>query len=265
MKKITLSTLQSYKQSGHKISCLTAYDASFARLFDEQGIEALLIGDSLGNVVQGQQDTLPVTVDEIAYHTRCVKNGVEHALIIADMPFMSMPNLEDALRNAATLMRAGAHVVKMEGGAWLCDTVKAMVQQGIPVCGHLGLTPQSVHVFGGFKVQGRSETAASRLLADAKALEEAGMQLLVLECVPSPLAKAVTEAVNIPVIGIGAGNDTDGQILVMHDIFGISHGIVPRFAKNFLQETGDIRTAVRRYVDDVQQGRFPDQDHSFAE
>lgn len=203
-------------------------------MFDEQGIDALLIGDSLGMVLQGESDTLPVTIEDIEYHTRSVRKGTERAFVLADMPFMSYATPEQTYANAAKLMAAGASMIKMEGGSWLCETIQGLNLRGVPVCGHLGLTPQSVHVFGGFKIQGREADKAEKLLAEAKALEAAGIQLLVLECVPSSLGKAVSEALTIPVIGIGAGNDTDGQILVMHDMFGISANYMPKFSKTTL-------------------------------
>ncbi|AWL10868.1 3-methyl-2-oxobutanoate hydroxymethyltransferase [Saliniradius amylolyticus] len=263
MKKITVSTLNTMKQQGEKISVLTAYDASFAKLFDEQGVEVFLIGDSLGMVLQGHDDTLPVTVEDIAYHTRAVRKGTERAFVVADMPFMSYATTEQSYASAASLMAAGASMVKLEGGQWLVESVRGLVDRGIPVCAHLGLTPQSVHKFGGFKVQARESEQAEQLLADAKALEEAGAQMLVLECVPSDLAKAVTEALSIPVIGIGAGKDTDGQVLVMHDMFGISANYIPKFSKNYLAETGDIRKAVAMFVDEVKSGAFPTDEQSF--
>ena len=207
MAKITTSSLLKMKQQGEKISTITAYDASFAKLFDQAGIHAILIGDSLGMVLQGQDDTLPVSIDDMAYHTQSVKRGVDNTLVIADMPFMSYATKEQALTNAAKLMQSGASMIKMEGGAWLNDTISALVERGIPVCAHLGLTPQSVNVFGGFKVQGREDDKAQKMIDDAKALEAAGAQLLVLECIPSGLGKAISEAVSIPTIGIGAGKD----------------------------------------------------------
>jgi 3-methyl-2-oxobutanoate hydroxymethyltransferase len=232
-------------------------------MFDEQGIDALLIGDSLGMVLQGESDTLPVTIEDIEYHTRSVRKGTERAFVLADMPFMSYATPEQTFMNAAKLMAAGASMIKMEGGSWLCETIQGLNLRGVPVCGHLGLTPQSVHVFGGFKIQGREADKAEKLLAEAKALEAAGIQLLVLECVPSSLGKAVSEALTIPVIGIGAGNDTDGQILVMHDMFGISANYMPKFSKNYLAETGDMRKAVQQYIAEVQSGAFPSPEHSF--
>lgn len=263
MSKVTTSTLLKFKQEGKKFTALTAYDASFAAAFDSEGIDVLLVGDSLGMVLQGHSDTLPVTVEDIAYHTRCVHRGIERALLIADMPFMSYATPEQAMSNATVLMQAGANMVKLEGGEWLLETVKKLTERGVPVCAHIGLTPQSVHVFGGFKVQGRDAENAQRILNEAKALEAAGAQLLVIECIPASLAKAISDALTIPVIGIGAGKDTDGQILVMHDVLGISSGYIPRFSKNYLKQTGEIRAAVRAYVDEVASGTFPGAEHTF--
>jgi len=263
MAKITTATLQKMKQQGEKISTITAYDASFAKLFDQAGIHAILIGDSLGMVLQGKDDTLPVKIEDMAYHTQCVKNGVENTLIIADMSFMSYATKEQAFENAAQLMRAGASMVKMEGGSWLADTIRGLVERGIPVCAHLGLTPQSVHLFGGFKVQGRDQDKALEMIEQAKELEQAGAQLLVLECIPEGLGKAITEAVSIPTIGIGAGKETDGQILVMHDALGISCSYMPKFSRNFLIDTGDIKKAVELYISEVSAGAFPGPEHIF--
>jgi len=251
------------KQQGDKISTITAYDASFAKIFDQAGIHAILIGDSLGMVLQGQDDTLPVDIEHMAYHTQSVKRGVTETLIISDMPFMTYATKEQAFTNAAKLMQAGASMVKMEGGAWLVETIEALVERGIPVCAHLGLTPQSVNVFGGFKVQGRDNDAANKMIADAKILEAAGAQLLVLECIPSSLGKAISEAISIPTIGIGAGKDTDGQILVMHDALGISCSYMPKFSRNFLVDTGDIKKAIELYIQEVSNGNFPGEDHIF--
>ncbi|HDS1199071.1 3-methyl-2-oxobutanoate hydroxymethyltransferase [Shewanella algae] len=263
MSKITTATLRKFKQEGRKFTALTAYDASFAAAFDSEGVDVLLVGDSLGMVLQGHDDTLPVSVEEMAYHTRCVRRGISRSLLMADLPFMSYATPEQAMANATKLMQAGANMVKIEGGQWLLETVSMLTERGIPVCAHLGLTPQSVHVFGGFKVQGRDADNALRILDEAKALEGAGAQLLVLECVPASLAKQITEALQIPVIGIGAGKDTDGQILVMHDVLGISSGYIPRFSKNYLKQTGEIREAVKAYIDEVQQGQFPAEEHTF--
>lgn len=265
MKKITTSSLLKMKQEETKITVITAYDASFAKLFDEQGIDVMLIGDSLGMVLRGEDSTLAVSVDNIAYHTMSVRNGTERALVVADMPFMSYATHAQTFDTAAKLMAAGANMVKLEGGEWLLTSIKGLVERGIPVCGHLGLTPQSVNVFGGFKVQGRDQNKAEQMIADAKALEHAGIQMLVLECVPTNLAALISDALHIPVIGIGAGNKTDGQVLVMHDMFGISANYMPKFSKNYLAETGDIRKAVSLYIEEVRNGSFPTEAHSFKD
>jgi len=263
MAKITTAVLQKMKQQGEKISMLTAYDASFAKLFAEQGVEVLLIGDSLGMVLQGHSDTLPVTISDIAYHTRAVRAGASEAFIIADMPFMSYGTLEQTLQSVIPLMQAGANMVKLEGGDFLLPTIQALTERGVPVCGHLGLTPQSVHVFGGYKVQGKTAEKADAMVRQALALQDAGAQLLVLECIPTALAERITKALAIPVIGIGAGNVTDGQVLVMHDLLGISSGYIPKFSKNYLAQTGEIRSAIASYVSEVKAGTFPGQEHSF--
>lgn len=263
MKKVSTSTLLKMKAESEKIVAITAYDASFAKLFDEQGVDVILIGDSLGMVLKGDDDTTTVSVDEIAYHTSSVKKGASKCLVVADMPFMSYASPNQSYKNAAKLMAAGATMVKVEGGEWLLETIKGLVERGVPVCGHLGLTPQSVHVFGGFKVQGRSDEQATKILNDAKALERAGIQLLVLECVPIEIAKTISQSLSIPVIGIGAGAGTDGQILVMHDMLGISANYMPKFSKNYLEETGDIRKAVALYIEEVKSGVFPSEAHSF--
>jgi 3-methyl-2-oxobutanoate hydroxymethyltransferase len=263
MSKTTVNQLLKMKQEGQKFTAITAYDATFARLFDDEGIPVILIGDSLGMVMQGHTDTLPVTIDEMAYHTRCVRRGTQNALVIADMSFMSYADTASACGNAAKLMAAGASMVKLEGGEWLCETVKQLNRNGVPVCAHLGLTPQSVHVFGGFRVQGRDMDQAEEIYRSALSLQAAGIQLLVLECVPSALAERITKALRIPVIGIGAGNSTDGQVLVMHDAFGITSGYTPKFTKNFLAESGDIRSAVRLYKSQVADGSFPGPEQTF--
>lgn len=263
MAKVSVSRLAKMKQDNQKITCMTAYDASFAAIFDQAGIQVLLVGDSLGMVLQGHDSTLPVTVNDIKYHTSAVVSTAKNSFIISDLPFMSYATLESTYENAAILMRAGANMVKIEGGKWLADSVKGLVERGVPVCGHLGLTPQSVNIFGGYKVQGRENDQAEKLLDDALILQEAGIQLLVLECVPVSLAERITKALHIPVIGIGAGSETDGQILVMHDAFGISAGFCPKFSKNFLLETGDIRRAVSLYKEQVESGQFPSAEHSF--
>ncbi|MBP2700598.1 3-methyl-2-oxobutanoate hydroxymethyltransferase [Photobacterium lucens] len=263
MKKITINDLMKWKQEGRKFASVTAYDASFAQLFEQQEMPVMLVGDSLGMVLQGREDTLPVTVEDIAYHTRSVRAGSPNALLMADMPFMSYATPEQACENAAKLMRAGANLVKLEGGAWLADTISMLAERAVPVCAHLGLTPQSVNIFGGYKVQGRDIDKAEQMVKDAIVLKNAGAQIIVLECVPASLAERITKAVDIPVIGIGAGNSTDGQILVMHDMFGISANYMPKFSKNFLAETGDMREAVTKYIKDVETGEFPGPQHTF--
>lgn len=263
MKPTTLSYLRQCKQEKRKFATITAYDASFARLFYQNGIRVMLVGDSLGMTLQGHDSTIPVTVSDIAYHTQAVRRGAPLCLLLADLPFMSYATPEQAFASAAEVMRAGANMVKLEGGSWLAPTVERLTARAVPVCGHLGLTPQSVNVFGGYKVQGRDEAAATQLLEDALALEAAGAQLVVLECVPVALAQRVTEVLTIPVIGIGAGNVTDGQILVMHDAFGITGENTPKFAKNFLAESDDIPAAARLYVQEVEQGLYPAEQHSF--
>ncbi|MCX8806932.1 3-methyl-2-oxobutanoate hydroxymethyltransferase [Vibrio parahaemolyticus] len=264
MKKMTINDLIKWKQEGRKFATSTAYDASFAQLFESQEMPVLLVGDSLGMVLQGENDTLPVTVDDIVYHTRCVRAGSPNCLLMADMPFMSYATPEQACENAAKLMRAGANMVKIEGGDWLVDTVKMLTERAVPVCAHLGLTPQSVNIFGGYKIQGRDQEKADRMVKDALALQDAGAQIVLLECVPAELAERITKVLDVPVIGIGAGNVTDGQILVMHDMFGISANYMPKFSKNFLAETGDMRKAVAKYIEDVANGVFPDDAHTIA-
>ncbi|WP_058912312.1 3-methyl-2-oxobutanoate hydroxymethyltransferase [Entomohabitans teleogrylli] len=263
MKPTTVTQLRQLKQQHKKFATITAYDYSFAKLFADEGIGVLLVGDSLGMTVQGHDSTLPVTVEEIAYHTRAVRRGAPASLLLADLPFMAYATPQQAFENAAIVMRAGANMVKIEGGRWLAETVRMLTERAVPVCGHLGLTPQSVNIFGGYKVQGRDEDAAQALFDDALALEAAGAQLLVLECVPVALAQRITDALTIPVIGIGAGNVTDGQILVMHDAFGITGGHIPKFAKNFLAATGDMRAAVRQYIAEVESAAYPAEEHSF--
>ncbi len=265
MKKITINDLMKWKKEGRKFATSTAYDASFAQLFESQEMPVLLVGDSLGMVLQGESDTLPVTVEDIAYHTRCVRKGSPNCLLMADMPFMSYATPEQACENAATIMRAGANMVKIEGGEWLVDTVKMLAERAVPVCAHLGLTPQSVNIFGGYKVQGRDQEQADRMVKDALALQDAGAQIILLECVPAALAERITQILDVPVIGIGAGNVTDGQIMVMHDMFGISANYMPKFSKNFLAETGDMYKAVAAYIADVEAGRVPDEAHTLAE
>jgi 3-methyl-2-oxobutanoate hydroxymethyltransferase len=260
---ITVPKLQAMREAGERIAMLTCYDASFSALLDRAGVDVMLIGDSLGNVLQGHSTTLPVTLADIAYHTASVARGSKGALIVADMPFGTLGSREDAYANAVELMRAGAQMVKMEGGEWLADTVRFLVERSIPVCGHVGLTPQSVHAFGGFKVQGKTDAAASQMRRDALALQEAGAQLLVIEAVPTLLAREVTEQVVIPTIGIGAGIDCSGQVLVLHDMLGIFPGKRPRFVKDFMSGQPTILAAVEAYVRAVKEGTFPGPEHTF--
>lgn len=263
--RVTISTLQKMKQSDERFSCLTAYDASFARVLDSAGVEVILVGDSLGMVIQGQESTVAVDMDDMVYHTRCVQRGVSRALIMADMPFMSYSSTSDALYNAARLMReGGAHMVKLEGGARIVEMVHALAENGVPVCAHLGLLPQSVHKLGGYKVQGRERAQSRQMLLDAEALVEAGADMLVLECVPSELALRLVKNVDVPVIGIGAGAGCDAQVLVLHDMLGLGGDVSPRFVKDFLADSGSIAGAVERYVAAVKSGEFPAQEHSFA-
>lgn len=265
MPDVTLTTLQGLKQKGEKIVMLTCYDATFAKTASEAGVEMLLIGDSLGMVLQGHDSTLPVTVEEMAYHTACVKRGNRGAMIVADLPFMANATTEQTLNNSAALMKAGAHMVKVEGTAWLAESISLLAERGIPVCAHMGLTPQAVNIFGGYKVQGRQEAQAQQMIEDAQALEAAGAALLLLECVPSELAARITRAVSVPVIGIGAGSDTDGQVLVLHDMLGLSlSGRTPKFVKNFMAEHGDIAKAIAAYTTAVKAVEFPAAEHGFS-
>ncbi|VAX07626.1 3-methyl-2-oxobutanoate hydroxymethyltransferase [hydrothermal vent metagenome] len=264
MSDITITTLDKMKQQGEKITVLTSYDASFTRLIEDAGVEVLLVGDSLGMVIQGQDSTLPVRVDEVVYHTQNVARGRQSALMIADMPFMSYSSAAQALDTAGRLMKeGGAHMVKLEGGATQLETVRHLVAHAVPVCAHLGLLPQSVHKLGGYKVQGRDDEAAGIMQEDAMALQEAGAQMLVLECVPAVLAGKISRMLKIPVIGIGAGAECDGQVLVLYDMLGIASGYLPRFVKNFLADTGTIQEALAAYVRAVKDGSFPEAEHSF--
>ncbi len=262
MKPVTLSTLQSLKHAQEKFSVITCYDAAFASRINDAGIEVILVGDSLGMVLQGEDSTLPVTLEQMAYHTRCVKKGNRHSLIMADLPFMSDPSLPALLSNAATLMRAGAHLVKIEGDAWLAPAITELTQRGIPVCAHLGLTPQTVNQMGGYKVQGRGEHAEA-LLNAAKLLAQAGASLLLLECVPASLGQAITEAVDCPVIGIGAGPHTDAQVLVLYDLLGITPGKPARFVRNFMLDSGSVEGALAAYHQAVKTGEYPAPEHCF--
>jgi len=259
---ISIPQLHAKKAAGEKFAVLTAYDATFARVAAEAGIEALLVGDSLGMVLQGHDSTLPVTVADMVYHVAAVRRGSGGALVIGDLPFGGYSTVPQTLDNAAQLMRAGAHAVKLEGGAWLTESVRLLTERGIPVCGHLGLTPQSVNAFGGYKVQGRQPQQAQRIIDDAKALETAGAALLVLECVPQALAQKITSALTIPVIGIGAGAGTDAQVLVLHDMLGLNQR-PPKFVRNFMHGADSVLDALQRYHAAVLEGTFPAAEHTF--
>jgi len=264
MPDITLTTLQSQKLAGEKIAMLTCYDATFAQAASQAGVDILLVGDSLGMVLQGHDSTLPVTNAEMAYHVASVKRGNQGALILADLPFMACATLEQTFANSAQLMQAGAHMIKVEGAAWLAESIRLLAERGVPVCVHMGLTPQSVNVLGGYKVQGRQEAQARQMRADAIALEQAGAAMILLECVPSELASEITQAVKVPVIGIGAGAAVDGQVLVLHDMLGLSlTGRVPKFVKNFMAGQADIQGALRAYVTAVKDVSFPGTEHGF--
>lgn len=262
-KAVTAPALMNMKSAGEKIAMLTCYDASFASLMDRCGVDMLLIGDSLGNVLQGQSTTLPVTLADIAYHTACVSRGNRSALIAADMPFGTYATPESAFDNAVKLMQAGAQMVKLEGGAWLVDTVKFMTERGIPVFSHLGLTPQSVHRLGGFKVQGKKVEDVEQLKADAMALQDAGASLLLIEAIPATVGKELTEMLQIPTIGIGAGPDCSGQVLVMHDMLGVFPGKTARFVRNFMNGEPSIEAAIRAYIRAVKESEFPAPEHCF--
>ncbi|HEY4443663.1 MAG TPA: 3-methyl-2-oxobutanoate hydroxymethyltransferase [Steroidobacteraceae bacterium] len=258
-KPVTLRRLREMHAAGEKIAMLTCYDAAFARILDEAGVDSLLVGDSLGMVLQGRASTLAVSIDEMVYHTGCVVRGNRAAWVIADMPFGSyQESAEVAMRHAALLMQQGAQMVKIEGGGWTAPVVRFLVDRGIPVCAHLGFTPQSVHALGGYRVQGRDEAAARTLHCHAEELAAAGAELLVLEMVPAALARDLTKALPIPVIGIGAGVGCSGQVLVLHDMLGVTGGEPLRFVRNFMDGSASIELAVRQYVTDVKDGRFPD-------
>jgi 3-methyl-2-oxobutanoate hydroxymethyltransferase len=258
-KPITLHRLREMQAAGEKIAVLTAYDASFARLCDEAGVDVLLVGDSLGMVLQGHTSTMPVTLDEVAYHTRCVARGNRSAWLVADLPFASYHESADqAMRSAGELMRAGAQMVKLEGGGWTAPIVHFLVERGVPVCAHLGLTPQSVHALGGYRIQGKSEDGAELLRKNTRELADAGAAMIVFELVPSALAREITAATTMMTIGIGAGSGCSGQVLVLHDMLGITRGKLPRFVRDFMADGGRIDEAVRRYVAAVKDGSYPD-------
>jgi 3-methyl-2-oxobutanoate hydroxymethyltransferase len=261
---MTVPDLQRYKREKKKVIVVTAYDALFTRIIEQAGIEAILVGDSLGVVVQGKPNTLSVTMDDMLYHTKLVAGAAQRAMVIGDMPFMSyQASKEDALRNAGQLLQAGAQAVKLEGGAAVLDRVEAMTQVGIPVIGHLGMTPQSVHQYGGYKVQGKGKDQAEMLLSDAKGLESAGAVAVVLEAIPAELAKTISEQVTIPTIGIGAGPHCDGQVLVLYDLLGMFDEFVPKFVKPYAHLKADALQALRRYKEEVEQGKFPSDSESY--
>jgi 3-methyl-2-oxobutanoate hydroxymethyltransferase len=261
-RKHTVDTLMAMKRAGEKLAMLTCYDATFAAAMDQAGVDIVLVGDSLGMVVQGRSTTVGVSVDELAYHTACVSRGLESAFLLADMPFGSFHNESTAMENAVELLGAGGVMVKLEGAGPMVEIVNYLTSRGVPVCGHLGLTPQSVNQLGGFKVQARDDESAQRLLQDAQSLQQAGAQMMVVECVPAQLGKAVSAALEIPVIGIGAGAGCDGQVLVMHDMLGLG-GRVPKFVANFMPEAASIQGAFEAYVSAVREGRFPTDAQSY--
>ena len=262
---ITVTQLFAMKDRGERISCLTVYDYSFAHILEQAGVDILLVGDSLGMVIQGHETTLPVSMADVLYHTQCVSRGCNDALVIADMPFGSYQGSpQSAFENAVRLVgEGGAHMVKIEGGTAMAETVTFLVDRGIPVCGHIGLTPQSVNQLGGFRVQGREESAAEALRRDARNLAEAGASLLIIEAIPAQLAKSITDSVSIPTVGIGAGPDTDGQVLVLYDVLGLFPRKSPKFSKDFLEGKGSVLEAVKVFVEDVRARRFPGPEHSF--
>ena len=263
--KITLPFLKKLKQQGEKFACLTAYDYSFARLVEECGVEVVLVGDSLGMVIQGHDTTIPVTLDDICYHGKAVAAGLSNALLMLDMPFGSLNSPQQALDNASELIKqTEAQVVKLEGWKSQLEIVEALAHFGIASCSHLGLQPQMVNKMGGYKVQGKAKSAAGEMLATAKELEAAGTDILLLECVPAALAAEITAELEIPVIGIGAGADVDGQILVLQDVLNVTVGKKPKFSKNFMQGQSSIQAAISRYVTEVKRGQFPDKTHAFS-
>jgi len=265
MQKQTLHSIQKLKQTGEPITVLTAYDSSFSKLISELGVEIILVGDSLGMVMQGHQSTVPVTMENMIYHTQCVASCNKGSWLISDLPYMSYATDEQTLTNAALLMQAGANMIKLEGGEWACSSIKKLVERGVPVCGHLGLTPQSVDALGGYKVQGREKSNAEKIISDSLAIEKTGAQMLVLECIPSDLAKEISRKLSIPTIGIGAGNDTDGQVLVLQDMLGLNNDFKPKFVKNFFENdaVNSVSDAINAYITEVKDRSFPTEQHSF--
>jgi len=261
---ITINTLRKMKADGEKFAALTAYDYCSAYAASEAGVEVLLVGDSLGMVIQGHDSSLPVTIEDTAYHVGCVKRGNSGALLVADLPFMSYYSESRSLENAAILMREGAQMVKLEGGAWLAETTRLLSERGIPVCAHMGLTPQSINHLGGYRVQGRDPAKSQAIIDEARVLQQAGASVILVECVPADLGKRLTESLEVPVIGIGAGAGTDGQILVWHDLLGLYPGKTAKFVKNFLKgNRNGVQGALQDYVDAVKRGTFPDERHSY--
>ena len=263
--RVTVTSLMKLKQAGEKFTMLTAYDASFAAVLDQAGVDIILVGDSLGMVIQGHDSTVPVKVEDILYHTRCVSRSCQRAMVMADMPFMSFRDVPLALENATRFMQeGGAQAVKLEGGGHVLPVVEALAKYGIPVCAHLGLQPQYVNKLGGYRVQGRDASGAKRMLQEAKTMQDSGADMLLLECVPAELAREIGQSLQIPTIGIGAGGDCDAQVLVLYDLLGISFGKVPKFAKDFMAETGSVQAAVEAYIKAVRNGDFPAIEHSFS-
>lgn len=263
-KRITITALQRAREEGRKIAALTCYDATFAALLDAADVDILLVGDSLGNVIQGHTSTLPVSLEDMVYHTRCVAQGSKKAFVLADMPFGTFQiSPQETFRHAAQLMTAGAQMVKVEGGRHIADTIEFLTCRGIPVCAHIGLTPQSVFQLGGYRVQGKTTADAHQLREDAILLQEAGAAMLVMEMIPAALAEEITNTLAIPTIGIGAGAACSAQVLVLHDMLGISPGMMPRFVRNFMQGADSIQTAVKNYVDAVRTGEFPAPEHTY--
>ncbi|AYN24848.1 3-methyl-2-oxobutanoate hydroxymethyltransferase [Buchnera aphidicola] len=263
MESITISKIQNWKKNKKKIAAITAYDFSFSRLFSNEGIPIMLIGDSLGMTIQGHNSTLSVKIQDIEYHTKAVRKGSPNSFLLSDLPFMSYFGVKETLKNTAKIIQAGANMIKIEGGKWLVKTIKELSKRSILVCGHIGLTPQSVDYLSGYKVQGKEQNDAQRIIDEASILEEAGIKMLILECIPSLLAKKITENLSIPVIGIGSGKYTDGQILVMQDLLGITDGKKLKFVKNFLSDSGSIQNAVKKYISEVENGNFPNEKYSF--
>ncbi|QCI24849.1 3-methyl-2-oxobutanoate hydroxymethyltransferase [Buchnera aphidicola (Rhopalosiphum padi)] len=263
MESISISKIQNWKKNKKKFAAITVYDFSFSRLFSNEGIPIMLVGDSLGMTIQGHESTLSVQVQDIEYHTKAVRKGAPNAFLLSDLPFMSYCGVQQTLKNTAKIIQSGANMIKIEGGKWLVKTIKELSERSILVCGHIGLTPQSIDYLSGYKVQGKEKNDAQRIIDEAFLLEEAGIKMLVVECIPAILAKKITENLSIPVIGIGSGNYTDGQILVMQDLLGITDGKKLKFVKNFLSHNGSIQNAIKKYISEVKNGSFPNEKYSF--